>query len=79
MNKTLLQDLCETLGAQEKDFDIGNNGIALQNRNLRFYHNNLFSSRDFEMLCERHNLEGNMCFNSNSTISFMMKRKVLIS
>lgn len=71
----ILAELSETLGASPDSFQFGNDGILLQNRNPRFYHENFFSSRDFHLLCEKHNLDGEIHFNSNNTLSFVMKMK----
>ncbi len=74
--QNILSDLAETLGAKQDAFQVGNSGILLQNQNLRFYHENFFSSKDFETICKRHNLDGEIHFNSNNTISFIMRMKM---
>lgn len=71
----VLEELSETLGVTPESFQIGDEGIFLQNRNPRFYHENFFSSKDFHLVCEKHNLDGEIHFNSNNTLSFVMKTK----
>lgn len=73
--QAILTELSEHLGAGVESFQYGDDGIILQNRNPKFYHENFFSSKDFHMLCEKHNLDGEIHFNSNNTLSFVMKMK----
>lgn len=76
MDLIILKELSETLGVNPDAFQVENTGmIFLQNQNPKFYHENFFSSRDFELVCEKHNLDGEIHFNSNNTLSFIMKVK----
>lgn len=66
--------MSEVLGAKFDSFKVfSNEKILLHEVNPSFYHQNFFSSKDFFMMCEKHKLDGEIQFNSNNTLTFIMK------